>query len=573
MRGKKKKLDTIEEKLNFKKVTNKQRLQEKGITIIALVVTIVILLILAGVTLNIALSNNGLFSKAKKAADEYNQKSLEEELQILFAEKQMENIENKSKGKADITELLEEKIGEGKITKEDIEEFNEKLQQYGYEEEIKTISSAEEIAKIGKEGDDSLPLDGIYVQLEDIDSITAPIGTESTPFTGVFNGNGKKITSLTITAEEDVGMFGVSEGTIKNVTVESCTISSSKGRVGAIAGRNRGVIENCKVLDGTVDANGGITIKDEGGERIESRVGGICGENYNNGVIKSCTNSADITGTYLGVGGICGIEMKGLIDDCVNNGKIEGDTRVGGIMGQCGYSNEKGEVVGCSNHGKVIGKTKLVGGICGDGVFCNIGYSKNLGNVSAIGDSGYFGVGGIVGNCGNEYESSTIKCCFNEGDVSLNLTVGLNHQCAGIVGSSRLYEWSTTKLEIIDCYNAGHITITSGLDTGVSYPGGIIGWGRKTSVTNCYNKGEITSSDGSKSCGGIISSGVDNTFYNNYWLDSCGAEFGVRYSSSNEGANSKNSNELKDLADTLGKAYEKNDTINGGYPYLKDLKY
>ena len=45
--------------------------KEKGITLIALVVTIIILLILAGVTLSLALSENGLFDKTKDAAEEY----------------------------------------------------------------------------------------------------------------------------------------------------------------------------------------------------------------------------------------------------------------------------------------------------------------------------------------------------------------------------------------------------------------------------------------------------------------------------------------------------------------------
>ena len=43
----------------------------KGITLIALVVTIVVLLILATVTINMTLSNNGIFGKAKNATDTY----------------------------------------------------------------------------------------------------------------------------------------------------------------------------------------------------------------------------------------------------------------------------------------------------------------------------------------------------------------------------------------------------------------------------------------------------------------------------------------------------------------------
>ncbi len=43
----------------------------KGITLIALVVTIIILLILAGVTINVALGDNGLFKKSQEAVNRY----------------------------------------------------------------------------------------------------------------------------------------------------------------------------------------------------------------------------------------------------------------------------------------------------------------------------------------------------------------------------------------------------------------------------------------------------------------------------------------------------------------------
>ncbi len=61
--------------LNKKKV---QKLKEKGITLIALVVTIIILLILAGVTLNMVMSGDGLFSKARNAADKYKKAQVDE---------------------------------------------------------------------------------------------------------------------------------------------------------------------------------------------------------------------------------------------------------------------------------------------------------------------------------------------------------------------------------------------------------------------------------------------------------------------------------------------------------------
>ena len=56
-----------------------ERREEKGITLVALVVTIIVLIILAGVTLNIVLDNDGIINKAKQAADDYENAQREEQ--------------------------------------------------------------------------------------------------------------------------------------------------------------------------------------------------------------------------------------------------------------------------------------------------------------------------------------------------------------------------------------------------------------------------------------------------------------------------------------------------------------
>ena len=60
-------------KINFIKLLyeeeNNMR-KNKGITLVALVVTIVVLLILAGVSINLVLGNNGIIAKAKEAQRE-----------------------------------------------------------------------------------------------------------------------------------------------------------------------------------------------------------------------------------------------------------------------------------------------------------------------------------------------------------------------------------------------------------------------------------------------------------------------------------------------------------------------
>ena len=64
-------------------------MKEKGITLIALVVTIIILLILAGVTLNIALSDGGLFNKTQEAAEKYKQAQSDEQEMVRQIATQM----------------------------------------------------------------------------------------------------------------------------------------------------------------------------------------------------------------------------------------------------------------------------------------------------------------------------------------------------------------------------------------------------------------------------------------------------------------------------------------------------
>ena len=63
----------VKSKGGDKKIMKTKIKQEKGITLIALVVTIVVLLILAGVSVNALFGNNGIIEKAKEAQNKMNQ--------------------------------------------------------------------------------------------------------------------------------------------------------------------------------------------------------------------------------------------------------------------------------------------------------------------------------------------------------------------------------------------------------------------------------------------------------------------------------------------------------------------
>ena len=78
----------------------KKRQTNKGITLIALVVTIVVLIILATVSINTVLGDNGIISRAQKARDSYSnsQKSEDEQMAVLANEMAQYDTDNSGSG-------------------------------------------------------------------------------------------------------------------------------------------------------------------------------------------------------------------------------------------------------------------------------------------------------------------------------------------------------------------------------------------------------------------------------------------------------------------------------------------
>ena len=81
----------------------------KGITLIALVITIVVLMILAGVSINTVLGDDGIIKKAKEAAAATKQASAEEEMNRLVLEYQLASKDET------LESFLQEKVTEGRI--------------------------------------------------------------------------------------------------------------------------------------------------------------------------------------------------------------------------------------------------------------------------------------------------------------------------------------------------------------------------------------------------------------------------------------------------------------------------
>ena len=80
----------------MKNLKRRTSLGEKAITLIALVVTIVILLILAGVTITMTLGQNGLFTRAREGAAAYNESEVRDDLSMLITQYTWDNAAEKT---------------------------------------------------------------------------------------------------------------------------------------------------------------------------------------------------------------------------------------------------------------------------------------------------------------------------------------------------------------------------------------------------------------------------------------------------------------------------------------------
>lgn len=67
-------------------------MKNKGITLIALVITIIILLILAGITLTLVVGDNGILKHAKNAVNAYEQTQINEINDLNMIEEEIDNV-------------------------------------------------------------------------------------------------------------------------------------------------------------------------------------------------------------------------------------------------------------------------------------------------------------------------------------------------------------------------------------------------------------------------------------------------------------------------------------------------
>ena len=122
--------------------------KNKGITIVALVITIIVLLILAGITIS-ALTDNGLISNAIKAKKETEKAQTKGQLENVLLEASIQKATNEKYNSEDfLDEFIKEKIKKSKI-----EEDNVIIDKYSFliDREALKIISVEDYQKDTKE--------------------------------------------------------------------------------------------------------------------------------------------------------------------------------------------------------------------------------------------------------------------------------------------------------------------------------------------------------------------------------------------------------------------------------------
>lgn len=349
---------------------------DKGITIIALAVTIIVLIILAGVSINMVVGDNGIIKKAQEAKENMETAQIEEQKNLNELYWQIDNgldLGGGSGQNACTNCILI-------YTKEQLIAFRDRVNG-GDTCEGKTIKLMNDIDLNGSESDQWIPM---------------------TEFAGTFDGNYHTIKNMYMDTDQYryLSMFVdlTETAQVKNLKIENCYMKNTyhellyNQEVGwysygnstsAICLNNMGDISNVWVTGNIIGYVPETTETLPESTRVRAHVSGIV-SNTNYGSIRNCINEANIEGESMLVNddctvgayasGICNGNV-GLVSNCYNIGDLKANgyntALVGGICATSGEATASQEV-NCYNIGSISGTTVTYtprnGGIVGKSV-------------------------------------------------------------------------------------------------------------------------------------------------------------------------------------------------------------
>ena len=470
--------------------------EESAITLLVLVITIVILLILAGITISAITGDNGIIrnvGQAKEETEIANEKEIVEKATVqAMGNNKYGNIEED-----ELQSELDKEIGEGKTEATDIgEEFEVVFidsNRYYTVDKDGNVGEAQDIIKDKNPGDITVGKDGETLDGSEEHPYEIWCIEDLVAFSNMVNGNGIKLengkavqittanafkekyivlkTNLNFKSKlsyqdserTDFGDINGNENDGNTLMNEMTTgtgfkpIGISNAFIGTFDGQNEKTKENYKISNLYINYENDTELNSY---RFGRPIGLFAKGSSQSTIIKNLEISGEIKGAGH-TGGIIGQEAK-LIENCINHANITGYNMVGGIVGYTA------QITNCTN----------------------------TGDITITGRSwGYAGAGGIIGN-GNSVEN-----CVNEGDISGNVALG------GIIGFN-----GSTSCKINNCGNYGNITLNEGKSIETSV-GGILGVNaQKVEIKNTYNQGIIVGRGIISGTGGIV--GASKGAYN-----------------------------------------------------------
>ena len=508
----------------------KRTKENAGITLIALVITIIVLLILAGISIITLTGQNGILTQANKAKQESELAEEKEKAGLVSQELKIEKAQGKDVDKTGFQKMVDSQFGSSKATG-DVEDSTYVIV-VAKTGNIYLINEDGTIDEAGNKND--MKKDENPGMLEDLGnntyavnsiedlvalSYTVNSGTDtyegktvtlgrSLYFNGMFDSyanpeskyevkndteKSRKLgyipstTSTTtikelVTTGEGFMPIGLGESTNclkgnfdgKNNFIDGIYINSNNSGVGFISTIQSDIkISNFGINSGNINSNNGST-------------GGIIGLCLGNVVMENCYNKANIQ-TQGEVGGLIGVSVFNIsMMNCYNTGTIKGTT-IGGLLGTeasgdvlIEKSYNKGDLIQEQKEGT---SQKYMGGIVANNPQRKgkIIESYNSGNIKSQDSI----VGGIVGGPFKQIEK-----CYNTGKIENN-----KGTMAGIA--------STFSEDIKDCYNKGEIsagenvTMAAGIATNLM---------QGAVIENCYNTSSIYGKSLQK-IGGIATDG------------------------------------------------------------------
>lgn len=536
-----------------------------GITLITLVITIIILLILAGIVVSLTVGERGLIKRTEQSGVSYSESEARESLELVLLDMQAEKVVNSEYDKdLYLTRKLEEQgmIVNGDIVivngwqftiDRNVPQIGESLGKGQKNEAIKItirqtvstdyvkstlrieIESEGEISSIkiaGEEVSVTEKQEGKYVVTKDVmeNGIYSVLAKDSN---GGYQIGSEQVSELT----EDMKIWNVEDMILFRDRVNS-------GRT--FEGKTVTIMADID-LKGT-NENQWIPIGNKEGEVIHYFSGNLEGNNYaiSNLYIKGKSTCRGLFGNTKG-------NIRNIILEELN---IEGNSELGGIAGR-----NEGIITRCYVKGTITGYEGTIGGIAGRNSYGTISQCVNDAEIiseTASIDKGQFG--GIVGSTSR----GIVELCYN----LKNIKTKEGSNAGGIVG------WVGYSSIIRNSYNIGEIT---GNATNV---GGIAGAfstppARDSKIENCYNIANIS---GKAVVGNIIGYFVTNDaeIKNTYYLKSTRNGCGMLNSTGICETIEKEEKDLKNSVQTLGDAFT-NDIqnedgtwkYNNGYPILK----